>query len=448
MITALALTLTVFLLLMALYVLKTAREPLVLLHGGAEVKSYAAAGQSLLLLAGLPAYGALARRVTRMRPIAGIYGFFALNVVSARLSLLIAGAWLSIASSARSQAPLEQAPQPGPEPRCRTVRCVREPESGDDDIALLLARAPLAPVRLLFRTSTELLLIVPRIEDEHHVSRRVQDVFFDDTRTFGLYPTAFFETGFEPNVGARMVHRNLFGRREQLQMRAGFGGLENQLYRADLRSGARWSPLELSLDLRFNQHDGHHFYGLGNADLSDAGALVAPQSPTEISVEGEYGKQELFARGGAAWNVGAVGIAFSQLWRRRALSAEVDDDARSVAEVYAGESVSVFDRALVDVYDELRVAWDGQRRRRANSPSALPSSGVKLTAWSGLQHELSTPRMSFGRIGLDVQPLADLYHGDRVLRLRVRTAWVVGPLDRIPFLDLPQLGGASLLRGY
>jgi outer membrane protein assembly factor BamA len=47
-----------------------------------------------------------------------------------------------------------------------------------------------------------------------------------------------------------------------------------------------------------------------------------------------------------------------------------------------------------------------------------------------------------------VQPLIDLYHGDRVLRLRVRTAWVVGSLERIPFLDLPQLGGASLLRGY
>jgi hypothetical protein len=175
---------------------------------------------------------------------------------------------------------------------------------------------------------------------------------------------------------------------------------------------------------------------------------VVPRPPTELAVEGEYGKQELFARGGATWNPGAVSVAFSQLWRRRALSAQVDGDARSVAELYAGESVAVFERPLVDVYDELRVAWDGQRRRRANLPSALPSSGLKLAAWSGVQHELSTPRMSFGRVGLDVQPLADLYHGDRVLRLRVRTAWVLGPLDRIPFLDLPQLGGASLLRGY
>jgi len=376
----------------------------------------------------------VARRSRALRPFARV----ALVAASA-------SAWLLIASAVGAQAL-----QPESAPRCRTVRCVREPASSDDDLWLLLARAPLAPARLLFRTSTELLLIVPRIEDEHHVSRRVQDVFFDDTRTFGVYPTAFYETGFEPSVGARLVHRDLFGRRERLQMRAGFGGLHDQVYRTDLRSGARWSPLELSLDLRFNWHDGHHFYGVGNADLSDGGTLVAPVPPAALAIESEYGKQELFARGGATLDAGALSVGFSQLWRRRALSVESPEpgDSPAVDQVYAGESVSVFDRPLVDVYDELRVSWDGQHRARANAPSALPSSGLKLSAWSGIQHELSAPRMSFGRVGVDVQPLADLYRGDRVLRLRLRTAWVIGPIDRIPFLDLPQLGGASLLRGY
>jgi len=80
-VTALILMFTVFLLLMAYYFLKTAREPLILLHGGAEVKSYAAAGQALLLLGVVPAYSSLARRVGRMKLIAGVYGFFAFNLV-------------------------------------------------------------------------------------------------------------------------------------------------------------------------------------------------------------------------------------------------------------------------------------------------------------------------------------------------------------------------------
>jgi AAA family ATP:ADP antiporter len=74
-------TLTVFFLLTAYYLLKTAREPLILLHGGAEVKQYAAAGQALLLVVVVRAYSALANRVGREKLIAAIYLFFASNLV-------------------------------------------------------------------------------------------------------------------------------------------------------------------------------------------------------------------------------------------------------------------------------------------------------------------------------------------------------------------------------
>jgi AAA family ATP:ADP antiporter len=80
-ITAALLTLTVFLLLTAYYLLKTAREPLILLHGGAEVKQYAAAGQAILLVGVVNAYSALARRVGRQRLIATVYLFFVSNLV-------------------------------------------------------------------------------------------------------------------------------------------------------------------------------------------------------------------------------------------------------------------------------------------------------------------------------------------------------------------------------
>jgi AAA family ATP:ADP antiporter len=55
------------LILTAYYLLKVVREPLILVGGGAEVKSYAAAGQALLLLGLVPAYGWLASRVSRLR---------------------------------------------------------------------------------------------------------------------------------------------------------------------------------------------------------------------------------------------------------------------------------------------------------------------------------------------------------------------------------------------
>jgi AAA family ATP:ADP antiporter len=81
------LTLTVFLLLLGYYLLKTAREPLILLHGGAEVKSYASAGQSLLLLVLLPAYAALARKLGRLKLLLYVYGFFISNLLVFELLL-------------------------------------------------------------------------------------------------------------------------------------------------------------------------------------------------------------------------------------------------------------------------------------------------------------------------------------------------------------------------
>ncbi|HET8937032.1 MAG TPA: MFS transporter [Polyangiales bacterium] len=90
------LTLTVFTLLLGYYLLKTAREPLILLHGGAEVKSYASAGQSLLLLLIIPAYAALARRVGRVRLLVFVYGFFVSNLL-VFATLLQAGVEIGVA---------------------------------------------------------------------------------------------------------------------------------------------------------------------------------------------------------------------------------------------------------------------------------------------------------------------------------------------------------------
>src|SRR5262249_40357535 len=74
-------SLNLFLLLSAYYLLKTAREALILSQGGAEVKSYSAAGQAVLLLAVVPLYGAFASRVGRVRLVTGVMLFFASNLV-------------------------------------------------------------------------------------------------------------------------------------------------------------------------------------------------------------------------------------------------------------------------------------------------------------------------------------------------------------------------------
>ena len=74
--TVLLLTLNLFLLMVGYYIFKVVREPLVLVGGGAEMKSYAAAAQALTLMGFVPLYSWFSSRVNRMRLIMGVIFFF------------------------------------------------------------------------------------------------------------------------------------------------------------------------------------------------------------------------------------------------------------------------------------------------------------------------------------------------------------------------------------
>src|SRR5258705_5383318 len=78
--TALLMLANIFLLLVCYAVIKPVREPLILLGGGAEVRSYAAAGQALLLMATVPLYSWFAARVDRAKLLVGVTLFFVVTI--------------------------------------------------------------------------------------------------------------------------------------------------------------------------------------------------------------------------------------------------------------------------------------------------------------------------------------------------------------------------------
>ena len=74
--TAFLLMMDLFLLLTAYYIIKPVREALILGGPGAEIRSYAGAGQAMLFWLLLPLYNAYATRVNRVRLINGVTLFF------------------------------------------------------------------------------------------------------------------------------------------------------------------------------------------------------------------------------------------------------------------------------------------------------------------------------------------------------------------------------------
>jgi ATP:ADP antiporter, AAA family len=88
---ALLMLLNVFLILAGYYVCKTVREPLILIGGGAQVKSYASAGMAIVLMGFIPVYSWFSSRVDRSRLIFAVSLFFAVN-----LELFWVGAHLGV----------------------------------------------------------------------------------------------------------------------------------------------------------------------------------------------------------------------------------------------------------------------------------------------------------------------------------------------------------------
>jgi ATP:ADP antiporter, AAA family len=94
---ALGMLASLLVLMIAYYLLKTLREPLVLATGGAEWKSYAAGLQALTLIAFVPAYTWLTRRVGRRGLILGLVGFFFVNLQLFYVALRLGARFVGIA---------------------------------------------------------------------------------------------------------------------------------------------------------------------------------------------------------------------------------------------------------------------------------------------------------------------------------------------------------------
>lgn len=96
-VTAVLMLANIFLILVAYYVAKTVRDPLVLATGGAELASYSAAGQALVLMGFIPLYSWFSSRVDRGKLVLGVTLFFIVNLELFYLGSLLRVRYLGVA---------------------------------------------------------------------------------------------------------------------------------------------------------------------------------------------------------------------------------------------------------------------------------------------------------------------------------------------------------------
>lgn len=295
------------------------------------------------------------------------------------------------------------------------------------------------------------------VYERFEIRDRAKRVFFNDAETFGLYPVAFQESGFGLNIGGRMIMRDVFGAGEGLKARVGYGGRFRQLYAVSLSTGERLGRVTLDLDAEFDIRGKDRFFGIGNQNLSASEDL--PANPMIDALGDDTAVATRFRQDVAQVNlgteldvVGGVSIKASTGWIRRSFD-RPGDLASNVAgvdigEVYDLDSLVGFGEGLSAAYAELELAYDSRRAANRFVARDVHSTGWLLAGYAGVTQGVGDDPSNYTRYGVDLQRYFDLFRGTRVVALRFFAEGVSGDVDKVPFVDLPRLGGGQLLRGH
>lgn len=326
----------------------------------------------------------------------------------------------------------------------------REPE----DWALMVPRALLAVPRVAL-----LGVVVPvshllSVFDDRTIARIRRVFLWNRAETIGWRPLLQFQGGYGLSGGVRLFHEDLFGHEEQLDVDALVGGIYLQAYQLRFHGG-RIGGSRVWLDTRgrYDVSPRLVFAGVGTPPRRTVPPPPEGYDPRLEDRRTRYSQR----RGLAALRVGygfgprereirpGLGLIynhrrFGQERGRRPLVGNNGDDP-SLEDVYDVDRLVGFDEGA-DVVRLLGSFEVDARNRRGRT-----SRGLHFVALGGG----APPQMrnvAFGYYGSEVTGYFNLLHHSRIFVARMGIEAVHGPDDRIPFSELPRLGGPLRLRGY
>jgi len=343
---------------------------------------------------------------------------------------------------------------PGPE------RDVSGIEGGQPGVpgALWVPRVLLYPVRGSLEVAMAPLRGLIYVDQKYLLRERIVDFFFTEDRRFGIYPTAFVETGFGLNVGARLVWKDMMGPGTRIKLRTGYGGQYRRLFEGSLKIPAG-KRVELKASGLLEHRPRDRFFGVGMADRVafdeltmtgiDALALGGPAVDTRFSEEltraGLHGKVHLG---------GPFHLALDSFYVRRRYGNAEDTPLStggttvSVEQVFDTSTIPGFDDGVDYVYNELEVTMDTRTTGTRFSSDPIPGTGWYFELYGGHAESVKGRTRSFARYGLDAQRYIRLGQNPRTIVVRAHLDGITAPIEDIPFTELPRLGGPLLLRGH
>lgn len=322
-----------------------------------------------------------------------------------------------------------------------------EEEPGVDpaDVALFVPRAilfiPARVVQLVALPIREGL----RFTERHHVIEHVVDFLYNDERTAAVVPVISLSTFFGAQIGIRAFHKDLGGHGETGSVKASWGTYREQYY--DIAFSAPrvgGTPLWIESRTTLDDHPLLRFYGLGgDVDLADSGNNLDPRVANVESYYAELRFRQLMTVGVTLGEPGVeakVGGRANFKHEHFARPRGASEDQVSLARTYDTRLVPGYDlgATTAEVEGVATLALYDEVTEQGNAFYGEVFGGGALPVGD----------FEFAHFGVTATGYIDLFHGDRLLVLRAAYEATEGKLEKIPFVELPSLGGPHRLRGY
>lgn len=310
---------------------------------------------------------------------------------------------------------------------------VERPGIDQADVLLFLPRAilfvPKIALRLLYFPFEGALWLI----NEYSLDEKLIDLLYNDERTAAVLPLFLYIPGQGPRAGLTLFHKDLFGNDEEARIAAKFGGVDGQSYDVSFKADRlRDTHLWLEAQTRYEVEGRRPFVGVGTLDSN--------------AVETRFKESRFLGRVRAGTTYGPpderfkLGASFIYNRRRFGEGTHLRAGERSIDRAYDVNNLVGFNSG-VDLYEltaDLILDYRDHQGFTAN--------GIYLEAFGGGAPPQKDYR--FVHYGVETSVFIDLYKGTRVLAIRAALEAVDGDDGRIPFSELPRLGGPDRLRGY
>ena len=303
-----------------------------------------------------------------------------------------------------------------------------------DEAVRTVANAALWPLRLVVDLVFLATGAAGALLENEQIVPRTRDFFFTRGGEIGVFPTVFLETGFRPNIGARLIASiDPYA----ATVRGGYGGPDENVFEARMRLAApKPFPGVVSLEGLHDRRTGLGFLGVGQVPQTDP----RNQFRNEPTI-GVYRER----RGRVIAGLGIRPLPDVEVLLSSSLTLRHADDpeapgAPTLAQAFLPQSIpGAYDTTRI-IYSELALRVDSRVNRGG------VDTGLLVEGYQGLGHGIIDNPTRFGRAGFRMAGFIPFVRRTTILSPKIVVDGIA-PIDPsgVPFQELV---GQPTFRGF